>query len=95
MKKMKMFFAVAILTLVTAGVFAGKSKLFATFQTYAFVSATDIVPVGASGATLTNLSTVSTGNLVTITANGNTAPVAIYQVSPFTFEGYAYTTATF
>ncbi len=98
MKKMKMFFAAAALTLVTVGVFAGKSKFFTSYQAYVLVSSTEIVPISPanlSSEVIGDLNTTTSGaNVVTATAGTQSGLIVFYNTTGTpAFASYAYTTA--
>ena len=74
MKKMKMFFIAATLLLVTAGVFAGKSKFFTTYTVYAALPTLGEYEVIETGATISNTApftfTVGTAQSILTSSNG-------------------------
>ena len=87
MKKMKMFFAAAALTLVTVGVFAGKAKFFSNTDLYYFDGTSHFNAMATGAITLGSgfsVSTSSTGAVKVAIPNVNGgAAVGLYTfVSP-------------
>jgi len=88
MKKMKLFLVAASLTLVTAGVFAGKSKFVDSYQIYGTANGgTTYVPMQDGAITL------SLSDEFTLGAIGST-PAAVSQTGKSTYSLYYYDATT-
>jgi hypothetical protein len=82
MKKMKVFFVAAALVLVTAGVFAGKSK-FAGEYVLAYLSGTTYTPIVNAGSTNIQIQTpLSFTGTTNATINGE--PLYYYNFTALT-----------